>query len=222
MTSVKELHEKKGTGNWWSVDDIIGKEITILEDIGYESDLREDKKGAKVMYYCILCRMGTEDKDVHFTAASLKVIGDILPHEGSWLGYCIKHTGKKGSGMTMEHLIEYTGRNENIAQGVKDYKRLDTFPSPPAPQASQMPPTETTTHGEIATANRLDLVAKAIKEVVGYVGPIKETGLAPLCQKELEKVGTITEGEELDFFVKVMKSSGRVVWDSKQGGYWVP
>lgn len=106
---LNEIEATKGkSGNYYGIDEILGMDIEILEDISSNTDIREYKTKKDNLYYCMLVHH-TEDKDLHLTKAALLAVAAVLPKTESWKGYKIK-INRTGKGFNTSYLVNVLGK----------------------------------------------------------------------------------------------------------------
>lgn len=113
---LKEIKETKGkSSDYYGMDDVLGEEITIIEPITQDSDIREYKTKKENTYYCINIRH-TEEKDLHFTKAALIALAEAMPQDPkeSWQGYRVR-INRIGSGFKTAYKIVVVGKTFEAA-----------------------------------------------------------------------------------------------------------
>lgn len=121
---LSEMKEKKSS-DYYSVDDVLGEEITILEECNQSTNFREyvfkpkdgnEKKNKP--YACLLIRH-VEEKDMHITNYAMVALSDVMPQNPaeSWRGYRVR-INKLGTGTNLKYKIAVVGK---------------TLEAPPAP-----------------------------------------------------------------------------------------
>ena len=113
---LSEMKEKK-SGDYYSVDDVLGEEITILEECNQSTNFREyvfkpkdgnEKKNKP--YACLLIRH-TEEKDLHITNYAMVALSEVMPQNPaeSWRGYKVR-INKLGTGTNLKYKIAVVGK----------------------------------------------------------------------------------------------------------------
>ena len=122
---LSEMKEKK-SGDYYSVDDVLGEEITILEECNQNTNFREyvfkakeGQDGKKNKPYACLLIRHTEEKDLHITNFAMVALSEVMPQNPaeSWRGYRVR-INKLGTGTNLKYKIAVVGK---------------TLEAPPAP-----------------------------------------------------------------------------------------
>ena len=114
---LSEMKEKK-SGDYYSVDDVLGEEITILEECNQNTNFREyvfkakeGQDGKKNKPYACLLVRHTEEKDLHITNYAMVSLSEAMPQNPaeSWRGYRVR-INKIGTGTNLKYKIAVVGK----------------------------------------------------------------------------------------------------------------
>lgn len=95
---------------YYTVDDILGEEIEIIEDITPDTDVRETlptEKGA--IYFCMYIKH-KEEKDLHMTKAALRAIVAVMPACPTLQGHKFK-LHRSGKGYETKYTVQHLGKS---------------------------------------------------------------------------------------------------------------
>lgn len=206
MAKLNEILEKKGSGKWFSIQDVIGKDLTVVEDINpYVTDIREDE-GKK--YFCLRVLCGTEIKDIHLAKGALRALAEVMPKNGTWKGKRFQVTGVSGKGFDSKTSI-------SLLVGDYDMKpehqtRIDVQPIP-------IPPTQTQTSSVSPNSLPVDPMSQAVSDVLvamkAGIG-VQDTRLTDFVKQVcIDRMHVV----QLTDLMSILKYSGRI---KNEGGVW--
>ncbi len=197
MAKLSEAIADKGKkGNWYSVKDVIGKTLTVTEDMGVNYDIRVEEK-----YYCIQVSCDGQVKDLHTTKGSLKAVAKAFASRENWKGGRFVITGVTGTGYQTEtHVSLLTG---DYAPG--EQARL--------PQTSQDAP-KPASPSNMPVDPKAAAIAACLAVIKGGVG-IHESRLDDMVRDVCIAKGLVVAGSEI---VTALKYGGRI---KNEGGVWM-
>lgn len=97
MAKLKDVLEGKGSGEYFTLEEIEKKLVIVIEGLTGEGEIREhdtgktyeDKKTGKTRkqtYYCVNVNVNGEVKDLHITWTGLTQLAKVMPLTGTWKG----------------------------------------------------------------------------------------------------------------------------------------
>lgn len=217
---LKELI--RGSGDYFKLDDIDGKNFIIVEDINAESEIREhavevkrDGKTEDATYYDILISVDGEEKDIGLTWTALKQLEEVMPEDiKTWKGATIGYDGTRGSGKKIKYQWEFCGISNIPQKGeqaeITDKKAEEKkVPVPPALTIQPAAPAPATGSPAVPTTENPN--AAFLKKLEG----LEDFGITDV---QLESIAEKHYGtrERAYFALGILRANGSI-YNSGQG-----
>lgn len=189
---MKLSEMKKKSGEYYSIDDVLGEEITIIEDVNQSTDFRvAQTKKEDVNYICLLIRH-TEEKDAHLTMSCMRALSEAMPQNPaeSWCGYRVL-INRLGSGVKMSYKIAVVGKTIDAPRA----------PHAPAPKATPAPAQAPIVDSAAQVVGLLKHAPAGMEDAAFWKDVIAICGSMPAAMVVVEK----------------LRTEGKII---NLGGYW--
>lgn len=190
-------HENK----YYTVDDILGEEVEITENITPDLDIRETPPSEKGVYYCMEIDMEIKHdgiKDLHLTRAALRAIVGAMPGCPTLQGQKFK-MHRTGAGYATKYTVQYLGKSS------RSYTTTPATPVTPVTPISPVTPTTPTMRGvPVPEPSVLVMLKKA-------PAGLEDAAFWKLASRDQSDLGIVMTQ------VETLKREGKIV---NVGGMW--